>query len=259
VAVLADVAAGDRGARARHHDQTWAALRDAPWAHAISLAAAAEFLCLRLTGQRDQQAHYLDGLTADFGTISWPGAQPPLWQLTSGLMSAAARRSGAVHDLAAALAQSPAPIDWREAGVAWLRGLGAELEGDLAEAERQLAAADGLAQLRIHAAVLPADLARVRRGLGDEAGAASAQRLGEERLARIEGAQYLIEPTADALAPLSDREREVVDLLVQGLSYAQIAKELYVSRSTVAFHLSNIYAKTATGSRHELIAVIRRT
>jgi DNA-binding NarL/FixJ family response regulator len=60
------------------------------------------------------------------------------------------------------------------------------------------------------------------------------------------------------LAALSEREREVVTLLTQGLSYAQIAKELYVSRSTIAFHLSNIYAKTATGSRHELTEFLRR-
>ena len=61
----------------------------------------------------------------------------------------------------------------------------------------------------------------------------------------------------DPLAPLSDREREVTALLLEGLSYAQIAKELYVTRSTVAFHLSNAYAKTGTSSRHELVQLLR--
>ncbi|MDT7554810.1 MAG: hypothetical protein QOI16_3346, partial [Pseudonocardiales bacterium] len=42
-----------------------------------------------------------------------------------------------------------------------------------------------------------------------------------------------------------------------GLSYAQIAKELYVTRSTVAFHLSNAYAKTSTASRHEFVQLVR--
>jgi DNA-binding CsgD family transcriptional regulator len=39
--------------------------------------------------------------------------------------------------------------------------------------------------------------------------------------------------------------------------FAQIARELYVTRSTVAFHLSNAYAKTGTTSRHELVQLVR--
>jgi DNA-binding CsgD family transcriptional regulator len=260
VALLADLTAGDAAALAGHREQARTALRDAPWPHAISMAATAEFLCLRLTGQGREQARYLDGLDADFGPLTWPGAEPALWLLTSGLLNAAAGRRAAVGGIAASLAAGPAPAGWRGAGAAWLRGLGAELSGDLGEAARLLgrARAAGMAELRIHAAVLAADLARVRRGLGDTSGAASAQRESDERLAAVDGAQYLIEPAADPLAPLSDREREVAALLGQGLSYAQIAKELYLSRSTVAFHLSNIYAKTATASRHELIELLRR-
>jgi DNA-binding CsgD family transcriptional regulator len=56
---------------------------------------------------------------------------------------------------------------------------------------------------------------------------------------------------------LSDRERDVVALLAAGLSYVQIARDLYISRSTVGFHLSNIYAKTGTSSRHELTDLVR--
>jgi DNA-binding CsgD family transcriptional regulator len=260
VTVLADVAAGDRSALAQHREKSRAALRDAPWPAAISMAATAEFVCLRLTGASQEQARYLHDLDADFGAMTWPGTRPPLWLLTSGMVNAAAQRPEAVRDLADELARHPSPIGWREAGAAWLRGLGAEAGGDLQEAAQSLSEANarGMADLRIHAALLAGDLARVRRGLGDEAGAASAQRASDDRLAKVDGAQYLIVPAADPLAPLSDREREVVALLTQGLSYAQIAKELYVSRSTVAFHLSNIYAKTATGSRHELTELVRR-
>ena len=62
----------------------------------------------------------------------------------------------------------------------------------------------------------------------------------------------------DPLVPLSGREREVATLLVEGLSYAQIAKELYVTRSTVSFHLTRVYAKTGTSSRHEFVQLLRR-
>lgn len=57
---------------------------------------------------------------------------------------------------------------------------------------------------------------------------------------------------------LTGRERDVLTLVVDGLSYTQIAAELFVTRSTVAFHLGNIYAKTGVTSRHQLIAVIRQ-
>ncbi|MGV9709606.1 LuxR C-terminal-related transcriptional regulator [Gordonia sp. NPDC003424] len=39
--------------------------------------------------------------------------------------------------------------------------------------------------------------------------------------------------------------------------YAQIANELYVTRSTVTFHLPNAYAKTNTTSRHEFVQLVR--
>ena len=61
----------------------------------------------------------------------------------------------------------------------------------------------------------------------------------------------------DPLAGLSDREREVATLLLAGFSYTQIAEELYVTRSTVSFHLGNIYAKTGVESRHQLTRLVR--
>ena len=66
-------------------------------------------------------------------------------------------------------------------------------------------------------------------------------------------------PTEDEFLPeLTDRERDVLALLVKGLSYAQIAGELFVTRSAVGFHLSNIYAKFDVRSRHDLTAYLLR-
>ena len=59
------------------------------------------------------------------------------------------------------------------------------------------------------------------------------------------------------LAPLSNRERDVATLLLDGLSYAQIAKELFVTRSTVNFHLSRVYAITGISTRHEFVQPLR--
>ncbi len=52
---------------------------------------------------------------------------------------------------------------------------------------------------------------------------------------------------------LSQRENEVVHLLLQGMSNKQMALSLGISERTVEFHLENIYAKLHVSSRVELI------
>ncbi len=55
-------------------------------------------------------------------------------------------------------------------------------------------------------------------------------------------------------APLSDREIEVLQCLVDGHSYKSIAENLFISVHTVRFHLHNIYEKLHVRSRAELVA-----
>jgi DNA-binding CsgD family transcriptional regulator len=52
---------------------------------------------------------------------------------------------------------------------------------------------------------------------------------------------------------LSKREKEVVELLLQGKSNKQIALALDISNRTVEFHLKNVYAKLQVSSRTEAI------
>jgi DNA-binding CsgD family transcriptional regulator len=127
-----------------------------------------------------------------------------------------------------------------------LRGLQARLQGDERASTRLLQEARGAwpAELRLHRALLAWQLS---------------DRQEFEAVLRSVGGAALLRDEEDPLAALSDREKDVVALMAEGLSYAQIAKELYLSRSTVAFHLSNAYAKTGTGSRHELVQLIRRS
>lgn len=57
--------------------------------------------------------------------------------------------------------------------------------------------------------------------------------------------------------PLTDREREVLDLLAQGASNKMIAEELVVSLPTVKSHVSHILSKLHASSRGEAVAVAR--
>lgn len=57
----------------------------------------------------------------------------------------------------------------------------------------------------------------------------------------------------DQFNGLSNREREVVKLLLEGKSNKQIASSLHITENTVEFHLKNIYSKYQVSSRTELI------
>jgi len=51
------------------------------------------------------------------------------------------------------------------------------------------------------------------------------------------------QPAADPLAPLSPRERQVLDHIARGHSNQQIARELAISQQTVKTHVSSILTK----------------
>lgn len=60
-----------------------------------------------------------------------------------------------------------------------------------------------------------------------------------------------------ALADLTDREREVLDLLASGASNDAIARKLFVSNKTVRNTVSGIYAKLHANGRAEAIVKAR--
>ncbi len=73
-----------------------------------------------------------------------------------------------------------------------------------------------------------------------------------------EAAQVLIQASRQPAQPgydLTDREREVLSLLVKGMSNNEIADKLVVSRSTVKFHVSSILSKLGVSSRTEAVAL----
>ncbi|HEY0607424.1 MAG TPA: response regulator transcription factor, partial [Herpetosiphonaceae bacterium] len=58
---------------------------------------------------------------------------------------------------------------------------------------------------------------------------------------------------ASALEPLTEREREVLQFMAQGLQNKEIAVQLHISERTVKFHVSAVLAKLGAGNRTEAV------
>jgi len=72
-----------------------------------------------------------------------------------------------------------------------------------------------------------------------------------------EAAEALVHARAQAQETdcLTEREREVLKLMVDGLSNAQIAERLFVSLSTVKFHIGNILMKLRVENRVAAVTI----
>jgi len=65
-------------------------------------------------------------------------------------------------------------------------------------------------------------------------------------------------PASSAMEDLSPREREVLDLLSQGLIYKEIAEKLGISYETVHTYIRRIYEKLQVRTRTEAVAKFLR-
>jgi len=61
--------------------------------------------------------------------------------------------------------------------------------------------------------------------------------------------------TSGALAALTDREREVLALVAQGLSNEEIAERLILSRATARTHVSRVLGKVGARDRTQLVVL----
>ena len=66
--------------------------------------------------------------------------------------------------------------------------------------------------------------------------------------------QKVNEPAGPGL-DMTEREKEILALMVEGLTNNEIAERLTINQSTVKFHVSNILSKLGVTSRTEAVAL----
>jgi DNA-binding CsgD family transcriptional regulator len=268
VAPLVHLSAWDLSGARSSAARSQAGLALAPWSPAVQIAFVSQVLLKHAEDDPVARQRLWSELTSGPGAEAVHGGALETSALTAlhlGLAQVWAGRLDEAERLSQGFEQRALSLPWLEGGRAWLLGLVALARDDPAGAQVQLrVAVPGLVVLPLHSAHASADLVRASELVGDTTGAAAARegarstytRLGLHDYARRLSPAPSAEAVDDPLAPLSDRERDVVTLLARGMSYEQIARELYVSRSTVAFHLGHAYAKTNTATRHELVDLI---
>jgi DNA-binding CsgD family transcriptional regulator len=109
----------------------------------------------------------------------------------------------------------------------------------------------------------PAAVAAYRRAAerADVSGARTLRRVADQGLRALGERPWKRGRAADSsgeLGALTEREREVADLVAGGATNGEIAARLFLSRKTVEHHVSNALAKLGLHSRVELAAEIGR-
>lgn len=90
-------------------------------------------------------------------------------------------------------------------------------------------------------------LLRALNSIRDE-GAALSSDIAKKIIAMFQRKSYRI---------FSERENEIIEYLGQGATYKSIAEKLFVTPSTINFHIQNIYLKLDVNSKSEALRKIR--
>ncbi len=165
------------------------------------------------------------------------------------------------------------PPGWSALEAARLRCEIAETRAAPAEVRRAYDGAMALAEK------VPAELSRARLeighgryllAVGERRPAVDLLRTAHARLGRLGAAPFLDRcdallraaglhpPAAGGTLELTPQELAVARLVAEGRTNQEAGAALFVTGRTVAFHLSNIYAKLGVSSRRELAALLQR-
>ncbi|MFF7738382.1 AAA family ATPase [Streptomyces sp. NPDC007984] len=179
----------------------------------------------------------------------------------------------ALADLVALSDQAPS----LRLAVAWLSGLLAQERGDTKRARdlytEGLEGPVGADDPPLHRAMLAHSHGRLLAAAGDRLRAAASFTEARELLTALGAEPFCTRFPDDVthrspspgpaaarlpLAELTDRERDISQLIGRGLTNREIAARLFVSSKTVEYHLSHIYQKFSLAGRRELRNLVQQ-
>lgn len=190
------------------------------------------------------------------------------------LLVRALARSGGSERIADALAELESlaalvPTSLVRATASFCSGVVASSQGDLEAAKRRFEDAVDLyarAGVPYEGAKARVELATILAALGRPEAAADQAQGARDVLLRLgatheagRAARFLAGPGREGhrgqrIASLTPRERQVLSLVAQGMSDAEIARSLSVSRHTVHRHVANVLTKLDSSSRAAAVA-----
>ncbi|MEV6349533.1 LuxR C-terminal-related transcriptional regulator [Actinoplanes sp. NPDC051851] len=213
---------------------------------------------LAVAAARLGEQHRVAGHLAEAERLLGALGDPPLWSAPLHWSRLHAAVLAEDHDLAVRYAQaltgvrgfSPYTAAVADAAGQWLDVLGRRADPDAVIAAAQGLSALGLigdgARLVGQAAIRTPD--RKAMTLLLDCARALRERVAGQSAPPAEG---------DSSHLLSEREREVAALVVDGLTYKQVAERLYLSAKTVEHHMARIRQRLAVTSRPELLTRLR--
>ncbi|MGK5170253.1 LuxR C-terminal-related transcriptional regulator [Geodermatophilus sp. CPCC 205761] len=199
--------------------------------HAPAIALLAQ---LQADAGRIHDAERLHGRLRGLAAASGLLHAQALAELVAGVLARTTGGAPALPPLEAAL------VGFSRAGLPW-EAAGARLAvaRELRDEAPDLARAEGRTALRTF----------------QELGAA---RSADEAAALLRSLGARPGPSPRSGGELTTRERDVLRLVAEGLSNAEIARRLFLSKRTVEHHVGAILAKSGAGTRAELLARIVR-
>ncbi|TVY04797.1 LuxR family transcriptional regulator [Mycolicibacterium porcinum] len=258
---------GDSGAVQKY----WYAAVEVLAEYSIDLFSLLPLGELWVAGARMRQVDRLEHTLAEAWNLLAALGDPVLWSVPlhwagvhAGIL---ANSPGAVaphgQALTAAAGQSAFARTLANGGRTWLRVLANHVDIDEVTAAARALSQFGLTwdgtRLASQAALQTPD-ARVSQAMLQLARDLK-QTSAVEEVEVVSSAAPVGGPTQTALAPastkLSDREREVAELLLLGMPYRDIGSQLFISAKTVEHHVARIRRRLGAESRTEMISMLR--
>jgi DNA-binding CsgD family transcriptional regulator len=264
----------------------WGRAREAIVRHPVDLFVLQQLGELSIAATRLRESSWVQPHLDEATTLLARLGHPALWAAPlhwSGLQAAilAEHRDEArqhADALAAAAGASRYASAMATAAPHWVRLLDAEVDATAVEAAARGLHAVGMAweggKLAGQAAIRTRDrkamttLLGCARALQSSAPAAPAAHPEPEPeadtdtqprgLPAVAQSEPAAERSAESDGPLSEREREVAALVLEGLTYKQIGEQLFISAKTVEHHVARMRQRLGSGSRGELFAHLRQ-